>query len=118
MTMTRNLKFYKDHEGWFVDLPEWTGSKYDLQMVSGADTFLDIIAQGETETYLTLSDTPIENSNKLKFKEVGRLEGFELGEGAWYTLNQYIGIEYDLEMWLCDVTKFVFGNFPTVIYFI
>jgi hypothetical protein len=116
--MTRSLKFYRDPDGWFVDLPEWEGSKADLQMVAGADVFLDIMSQGENEVYLTLSDTPMDNCSQLTFKEIGRLEGFELGEGAWYVLNEYIGIEYNHDMWLCDVTKFVFGEFPKIIYFI
>jgi hypothetical protein len=47
----------------------------------------------------------------------GRIEGWEIGEGSWYRLNNYIGIEYELDMWLCDVTKFVFGYFPEIIYF-
>ena len=45
------------------------------------------------------------------------LEGFELGEGAWYFLNEYQGVSYSMEMWLCDVTKYVFGDFPNRIYF-
>ena len=40
-----------------------------------------------------------------------------MGEGSWYKLNTYMGIDYSLDMWLCDVTKFVFGDFPEVIYF-
>jgi len=31
-------------------------------------------------------------------------------------MKTYKGIEYDPELWLCDVTKFVFGNFPKNIY--
>jgi len=34
----RTFRFYKDTDGWFVDLPEWTGEKWELEMVSGADT--------------------------------------------------------------------------------
>jgi hypothetical protein len=41
----------------------------------------------------------------------------ELGNGAFYKLENYKGIEIGLEMWLCDVTKFVFGKFPKIIYF-
>jgi hypothetical protein len=51
------------------------------------------------------------------FLHLGTLEGPEIGEGAWYILNQYLGIDFNLKMWLCDVTKFVFGNFPKKIYF-
>jgi hypothetical protein len=33
-------------------------------------------------------------------------------------MEKYQGIDFDLEMWLCDVTKFVFDEFPTKIYFV
>lgn len=113
----RSFKFYKDEYGWFVDLPEWKGEVWDLQMVMGADTFLDILSQGETEVYVTLSKTPFNDCEILHYQHDGRLEGPEYGEGAWYFLNEYVGISMDLKMWLCDVTKFVFGEFPTKIYF-
>jgi hypothetical protein len=53
----------------------------------------------------------------MEFLYPGRLENWELGEGAWYRMEKYMGIRYDIDMWLCDVTKFVFGDFPKTIYF-
>ncbi len=113
----RQFKFYKDDLGWFVDLPEWTGEKWELQMVSGADTFCDILAQGENEVYVTLSTEPFDGCDVLEFLYLGGLEGPEMGEGAWYALDQYVDLPLNLTMWLCDVTKFVFGDFPSKIYF-
>ena len=113
----RSYRFYKDEYGWFVDLPEWEGEVWDLQMVMGADTFLDILSQGENEVYVTLSKTPFNGCETLYYQHDGRLEGPEYGEGAWYFLNEYVGLPMTLKMWLCDVTKFVFGEFPTKIYF-
>lgn len=113
----RNFRFYKDEVGWFVDLPEWKGERWELQMVAGADAFLDILAQGENEVFVTLSTTPFEDAEVLRFQEIGRLEGFEMGEGAWYFLHEYKTVQHCLKMWLCDVTKFVFGEFPNTIYF-
>jgi hypothetical protein len=116
--MTRQFKFYKEDTGrWYVDLPEWEGVQADLEMVAGADMFLEILAQGEDVVHVTLSDEEIEGSEKLEFKYPGTLEGWELGEGAWYKLVSYMGLDYQLDMWLCDVTKFVFGSFPKVIYY-
>jgi hypothetical protein len=86
-------------------------------MVAGADTFLDIISQGDDVTYVTMGQTPFEGCEVIQFLRLGSLEGFELGEGGWYFLNEYQGVSYCLEMWLCDVTKFVFGDLPTQIYF-
>jgi hypothetical protein len=113
----RLFRFYRDDIGWFVDLPEWEGSRYDLQMVMGADSFLDILSQGESEKYVALSDEPFDGCYELIFTGLGRIEGPEIGEGAWYKLENYLGIDFKLQMWLCDVTKFVFGNFPIKIYF-
>jgi hypothetical protein len=113
----RLFRFYRDDIGWFVDLPEWEGSRYDLQMVMGADSFLDILSQGENEKHVLLSDEPFDGCYELIFIGLGRIEGPEIGEGAWYKLENYLGIDFKLQMWLCDVTKFVFGNFPIKIYF-
>ena len=114
----RNFKFYKEETGrWYVDLPEWEGEKAELEMVMGADSFLEILSQGENEVYVTLSDKEFETAEKLELIDLGRIEGVELGSGAWYSLKEYLNIPYDMEMWLCDVTKFVFGDFPKVIYF-
>jgi len=113
----KQYRFYRDELGWFVDLPEWKGEKSDLQMVMGADTFLDILTQGDNEIYLYLSDEPFKDSYQLHFLHLGNLEGPEYGEGAWYSMREYLGLDFNLKMWLCDVTKFVFGNFPKIIYF-
>ena len=112
VNMIREFKFYKDIGGWFVDLPGWEGTKSDLAMVSGADTMLDIISQGENDIMVLLSTEEFDGSNRLEFLR----ESPEMGEGSWYLMKTYIGIEYNLELWLCDVTKFVFGNFPKNIY--
>lgn len=115
----KSFRFYKDEYGWFVDIPEWEGEVWELQMVAGADIFLDILAQDESEIYVILSTEPFEECETLTFEQIGRLEGFEMGEGAWYRLESYKGIQYKLPMWLCDVTKhaMVFGKFPKQIYF-
>lgn len=107
-------KFYKDeNNNWFIFLPEYPGQKEELQMVDGADTMLDIISQGEDEVSLFLSLEQFDGSYVLEHKR----DAEELGNGAYYVLNEYQGISFELEMWLCDVTKFVFGYFPKMIYF-
>lgn len=115
-------RFYKNEIGWFIDLPEWGGDVSDLQMVSGADTFLDIISsdfcpKNKCEVTLAISTEPFNNCNVLNFQSEGLLEGPEMGSGSWYVLNQYMGLDVNIRMWLCDVTKHIFGNFPNKIYF-
>jgi hypothetical protein len=110
----RTLTFNKESDNrWYVDLPEWEGPKADLEMVSGADTMLDIISQGDGTTTLYMDTEYHDGFEILHFDKLAT----ELGNGAYYTMEKYQGIEFDLEMWLCDVTKFVFDEFPTKIYF-
>lgn len=111
--MTRTLKFEKDTlSQWFAVIPEWTGSRDDLQMVMGADVLLDIIAQGENNVEITFSTENFEGSDVLQWIK----DDTEIG-GGYYYLNEYKGIIYQLNIWLCDVTKFVFGEMPKQIYF-
>jgi hypothetical protein len=111
--MIKDFRFYKEVTGrWYVDLPEWEGSKDDLEMVAGADTFLEILSQGQGITNVTLSDKCYEGSYLLEMQRLGG----EIG-GAWYKLDSFEGIEFNMEMWLCDVTSFVFGRLPDIIYF-
>ena len=109
----KKYKFYKETSGrWYIDLPEWTGAKEDLEMVSGADAMLDIMSEDSDKVEMYISTEEFEGADVLDFNS----EAFELGDGAYYTLYYYKGINIHLTMWLCGVTKFVFGNFPEKIY--
>lgn len=108
--MEKRYRFYKELDNkWYVYLPEWTGEKEDLEMVMGADTMLDIIGQYEDTVYLTLSTEPFDGYNYLlTFKEL-------IYEGCTYNLTS-VNFNIEFEVWLCAVTKFVFGDFPEKIY--
>lgn len=109
----RSLVFEKDEIGdWYVVLPEWEGDKADLQMVCGADLFLDIMAQGEDRVTSTVSDLPF---HEMRFTIQKKQDTPEIG-GALYTLTSTY--EQNMEMWLCDVTRFIFnGEMPETIFF-
>lgn len=104
----RTLSFYKESSGrWYVDLPEWTGSKDELEMVMGADTMLDYMAQGEDKVLAYISTEPSFNYRyELTFDR-------EDEYGAFYYVN---GNNLDMEIWLCPVTKFVFDEYPNKFY--
>ncbi len=110
----QNLKFKKEStHRWYIDLPQWQGNKEDLEMVSGADDMLNYMSDGGNEVILSISEEYFNGSDKLIFIE----EAKELENGAYYKLPIYRGIEIDLLIWLCDVTKFVFNDkFPTLLY--
>lgn len=109
----KKLKFNKEINGkWFIDLPEYTGSKDDLEMIMGADNMLDLMAAGDKTIHLYLSENEFEGADKLEFIRLAT----ELDNGAFYKLAEYRGIEIDWEIWLCDVATFVFGSFPSTIF--
>ena len=111
-----NYEFEKDPDGrWYIVLPEWTGDRGDLEMVCGADVMLDIMSQGESKVTLGLSLSYVPNSNCTTLNFI--CEGEDIG-GGFYLMETHKGVYYNLEMWLCDVTKFVFGNMPKTIHVI
>lgn len=111
-------RFYKEEDNrWYIDLPDYIrdgGSKEELEMVAGADLFLDILSQGSGAVKLILSQTPFEGAEKLHLYKTDE----DVPEwGAVYHLFEYEGKETQLEIWLCSVTLFVFDQYPPVIYF-
>lgn len=103
---------FKKEDGWYIVLPDYPGPKEDLQMVYGADTMLDILSghrdQVSISTQVVPWNKPIYKLRKLIIPEV-----FNVG-GEWYSLF-FRGNVY--AVWLCDVTKYVFGEFPNIIQF-
>lgn len=121
--MKKTFKFEKDPDGrWYIVLPEWDGERDELEMVGGADTMLDILAQGESPIFLELSTEEFDGADKLDLLAKCSDDYFELqgqgypSSGAFYQVSRLKQVEYDLPIWLCDVTKFVFGDFPKTIY--
>ena len=108
-------RFYKNGREWFVDLPEYLekgGSVGNLEMVEGADTMLNIIAEDKEEVILYMSTEKLVNSDHLTLKE--KCE--PLKGGAYYFMKEFEGKEINLTMWLCQVVEFVFGDIPTNIF--
>ena len=107
------MKFIKEeNNNWYVVLPEWNGSKDDLQMVMGADIMLDILSHGNNEIEL---DVRLED--KEGYSRLSKVNDCDLIGGADYILDKYCGLDFHLEVWLCDVTKFIYGKMPDTIYF-
>lgn len=116
--MKFTFDFYKVQGTWFIDLPHWEGDQADLAMVLGADTLLDQISKNGTHVKLHFSDAEIEGAETLDVDKDLTLIDESLREtahgmgGAFYIYNE------TLSVWLCDVTKFVFGGYmPEKIWF-
>lgn len=111
--MSTLFRFYKTEEGrWYIDLPNWKGTQADLEMVAGADNMLDELSENGNEIVLDVSE---EYHDKDRWSEaviLERVRKYHQLEGG--------GAEYKWgtkTIWLCDVTKFVFGRFPKHIVF-
>lgn len=117
--MKTELRFYKEvNKGllknsrrWYADVLNWTGDKSALEMVYGADVLLDNIAKGRDEVHLLFSSDIIQDADYLIFKHKTPING------AMYRLKYLDGKNYNKKVWLCDVLKFVMGEFPKRIYF-
>ena len=105
--------FYKEQDGrWYIDLPEYIeqgGTKEELEMVLGADTFLDMISEGEEKINVSFSEQIFDNfAFTLEKKEQDEY-------GATYYISSFF--EQNFDLWLCPVTKFVFGGYyPQTLY--
>jgi len=108
--------FIKEETGqWFIDLPEYLangGAKGDLQMVEGADTMLDVMANGGNHVTITMADEPFEKADVLILMELCD----PIIGGAIYLMESFEDKKVMQQMWLCAVTQFVFGYMPEKIF--
>lgn len=114
--MMQTHRFYKNESGsWYIDLPaylEQGGNQADLAMVAGADTMLDIVADGEHQVVITMDTQPFEGADGLVRL---RICDPSIGGGD-YLMQHFEGREVNQPMWLCGVTEFVFQEIPERIY--
>ena len=110
--MERKLVFVKLANKWFAHLPEYPGHPMDLEMVSGADTLCEMIDEYHNGFIsVTVSTKPM-NGDEFASKFVTLdLKEYTDDIGATYTRR-----DSDQEVWLCNVTKYVFGDFPETLY--
>lgn len=105
--MTRKIRFYNRDGRWYADLPEVIeagGTEENNEMVSGANTWLDILSGNADTITLDVSDTePLDEKLTLVQNS---------GGGA-----DYIDVRSGHKMWLCEVTEFLFGHLPVNIFY-
>ena len=113
--MEKKLNFVKLAGKWFVHLPDYPGHYTELEMVLGADVMCDMIDTFETGSIaVTVSDEPFDsifNTREYILDFVNSTTSNGEQDGANYRMR-----EYKLDVWLCNVTKYVFGKFPATIY--
>lgn len=108
----RRIDFEKLENGkWYVVMDHYEGDHEDLEMVEGADTFLDLITEDDMYASILLYDDE---------PTIGTYSYMELlshdVDGATYQV--YDCAEYAGTVWLCNVAHLFFkGEHPETIYF-
>ena len=128
-TVTKTLSFYKESGIWYADLPAFLeaglGTKSNLMMVDGADTFLDYLSNNQNHATLKISTSFFEGSDAVLNKiRIGLNQGLldQIGHakvdyGAYYHVEKFKGIAINHQLWLCPVTEYVFeGTYPESIF--
>lgn len=116
-TQAMTHRFYKEEGTWFIDLPSYLesrlGTKANLMMIAGADTFLDQLSNQGTEVTVHIETAPYAGQT-YSLKKIGMGKDQELLDakghasvdyGAYYKADQN-----DHILWLCPVTEYVFGG--------
>ena len=127
---TKTLSFLKEDGIWYADLPEFLeqglGTKANLMMVDGADTFLDLLSSAGQSISLKISRDPFKGQDGFLLKDGTGLNAALLElighapvtYGAYYNVALLKGKPYQHRLWLCPVTEYVFGGgYPDKIYF-
>ena len=108
-------RFLREGTEWFIDLPaylEGGGQKADLQMVAGADVMLNVIAGTDSKVELQMDTQPFAGADELILTE----QCDPVLGGGYYHLRMFEGREVVQDMWLCEVTRFVFNDIPPQIF--
>ena len=104
------MSFEKEANGrWYAVIPSWTGPHASLEMIKGADEFLDLLSHYDKNKKVTLlvSRTPITGDDMVLVRE--KQDRF----GATYGVYNF---HFPQKVWLCNVCQWVMGEHPQVIY--
>lgn len=105
------LIFVKLCNKWYIDLPEYGGDLAELEMVAGADELLqEIVEQSDKTHQVTLEIVEDKKDSDIQLY----LTSHDSAGGTYkvYSNNKF----KTKELWLCNVTKFVFGEHPDEIF--
>lgn len=112
----RELRFYKTEENkWFLYAPRYIeegGDPAELEMVLGADTLLDVLADEKNEVVLGISQDRVEEGI-MYAQALRRVDEIPTLVGKYYHDDTT-----ELLIWLCPVTLWVFnGVYPETIWY-
>ena len=106
-----DLNFVKLANQWYAQILDFPESVDELQMVDGADTLCELLDNDEdgiVKTRISLTE-PINETGYYTLEFIN-----STGD---YGANYHVSGNIDMDIWLCNVTKYVFqGSFPGTIY--
>lgn len=114
--MERKLVFVKLAGRWFVHLPDYPGSPEDLEMVCDADSFCQQLDKHNTGFVTVYVGTEPKVSQFTTQEYVFTFDVYSEWSGEIDGATYHLESDPDFEIWLCNVTKYVFGEFPKTIY--
>lgn len=107
------LTFVKLGGRWYADVPGWEGSVSSLEMVAGSDDFLDSLCKNNHFVTLEIS---LDNPAFTFQADLVDLTSFGGTYKLSYPYTRLDGTTSD-KFWICNVTKYVFGEHPKKLYF-
>jgi hypothetical protein len=126
---TKTMPFYKEAGLWYADIPEFLeqglGTKANLLMVDGSDSFLDFLSENGHSVSVKMSTEPFEDYrfkltkikdglNKMLLNAIGHAP---VDYGAYYKVKSILNVDFQHILWLCPVAEYVFqGEYPQHIF--
>lgn len=121
-----HISFNKETDSlWYFDYPNWRGAHHNLQMVNGADSFLNyynrIYPNSDIqEGCVARVEMDIERSNEpiLEYEDNGRyIKLSKIGSNKYGATYKVDGLEgFNKTVWFCPVMLFYLGEYPKFAY--
>lgn len=113
----KEFNFIKISDRWFVDVP-YNGSVSDLEMVDGADTFLESYADGtNVVNLLIIEDEKDYNDPRYLYNPIGMSVVLKKKAQNWLgTTYEVSEGKYRGDVWLCPVFNLLMGESPEKLY--
>ncbi len=103
--------FFRQNGTWHIDAPEYIrqgGDEANLHMIAGASAMLNLMAGGNDKVTLTFDSKPFKGAEPIELLQM--CDPFM--DCGYYVMRKHNGREINFNMWLSDITKFVFGTTP------
>ena len=114
--MEKKLNFIKLAGRWFVHLPDYPGSPEDLEMVMGADSFCQQLDKHNTGLLTVYVDTESKAGRFTTQEYIFKFDEYSEVDDEIFGAYYYLENDPNFKIWLCNVTKYVFNEFPKTIY--